>query len=587
MPKQRWLTDGVIVTLALGLTLAILTARGFGTPGPTARSLDTQGFVLALLTAAPLALRRRKPEIAYGLSAVASLLLLHLNYPLDAPVATAVAAYALAQAYTGAAPFPRAAALLAVNAFVPAVAVAYWSIGVLPRSIATELLAWAAVFAGLWIAGDRSRLRALRLADAEANALRVRAEAEKRAQRLQAESEERAQRLQAESEERAQRLQAESEERAQRLQAESEERARRARAEAAEQARRALAEAEETARRALADAERDRRLAAADERTRIARELHDSAGHAINVILVQAGAARLLHDRDPDRAKQALGTIESVARDTVTDIDRLVRALRDDREDVPADPGALDELIDRHRASGLTIAADLPERQTPLPRSVAWAAYRILQEALTNAARHGAGSAEVAVRFARQRVEIDVTNPTVPHPDPADSRTAIGPPAADNHNATTACVADSHNPTPAPTADNHNATAARTADNHNATAAPTADNHNATAAPTADNHNATAARTADNHNATAARTADSRNAGALAVAGRPAGSRAVALRAAGGRTSAGRAAVGHAVDGRVGLGIVGMRERATLLGGTLTAEPAAGCFRLSAVLPHA
>ncbi|MFI5894672.1 sensor histidine kinase [Actinoplanes sp. NPDC051513] len=357
MSKQRWLTDGVIVALTLGLTLAILAARGFGTPGPTARSLDTQGFVLAFLTAAPLVVRRHRPEIAYGLSAVASLLLLHLNYPLDAPVATVVGAYALAQAYIGSELVPRTAALVAVNAFVPAVAVVYWSIGVSPRSIATELLAWATVFAGLWIAGDRSRLRLLRLTEAE-------------------------------------------------------ERARRARAEAAEQALRALAEAEETARRALADAERDRKLAAADERTRIARELHDSAGHAINVILVQAGAARLLHDRDPERAKQALGTIESVARDTVTDIDRLVRALRDDREDVPADPGALDDLIERHRASGLAIAADLPEQRTPLPRSVAWAAYRILQEALTNAARHGAGSAAVAVRFARNRVEIDVTNPT-------------------------------------------------------------------------------------------------------------------------------------------------------------------------------
>src|SRR3954466_1163461 len=95
--------------------------------------------------------------------------------------------------------------------------------------------------------------------------------------------------------------------------------------------------------------ERERDLAVARERTRIARDLHDSAGHAINVILVQAGAARLLQQRDPERARRALAPIETVARDTVADIDRMVRALRVDRDhEAPADPGALGELIARH-----------------------------------------------------------------------------------------------------------------------------------------------------------------------------------------------------------------------------------------------
>src|SRR3954453_18337063 len=83
----------------------------------------------------------------------------------------------------------------------------------------------------------------------------------------------------------------------------------------------------EAARRA--ELERERDLAAARERTRIARDLHDSAGHAINVILVQAGAARLLSERDPAASRAALQTIEDVARDTIGEIDRLVRALRD------------------------------------------------------------------------------------------------------------------------------------------------------------------------------------------------------------------------------------------------------------------
>ncbi|HSP74138.1 MAG TPA: histidine kinase dimerization/phosphoacceptor domain-containing protein, partial [Gaiellaceae bacterium] len=91
------------------------------------------------------------------------------------------------------------------------------------------------------------------------------------------------------------------------------------------QRRRRRVELEERIRRAERDTERERRLAAAEERTRIARDLHDSAAHAINVILVQAGAARLLQHRDPDAARAALTTIEDVARDTIGEIDVLVR----------------------------------------------------------------------------------------------------------------------------------------------------------------------------------------------------------------------------------------------------------------------
>jgi signal transduction histidine kinase len=174
----------------------------------------------------------------------------------------------------------------------------------------------------------------------------------------------------------------------------------------------------EHAERVERETERERRLAAAEERTRIARELHDSAGHAINVILVQAGAARLLQDRDPERSRHALGTIEQVARDTIGEIDRLVRALRtgDDAttdaaaEPAPADPAAFEALVERHRASGLSIDSDVSGSRTQLPRSVAWAAYRILQEALTNAARHGRGDADVSVRLGPDAAEITVTN---------------------------------------------------------------------------------------------------------------------------------------------------------------------------------
>jgi signal transduction histidine kinase len=173
-----------------------------------------------------------------------------------------------------------------------------------------------------------------------------------------------------------------------------------------------IIELEERAVRTEREAARERRLAAAEERTRIARELHDSAAHAINIILVQAGAARLLHQRDPGRSQHAIATIEQVARSTIGEIDQLVHALRDDAPgQVPADPAALDELLDQHRAAGLAITTDLRGPRRALPRSVAWATYRILQEALTNAARHGRGSADVAVWFQPDAVEITVTNP--------------------------------------------------------------------------------------------------------------------------------------------------------------------------------
>src|SRR4051794_10732840 len=151
---------------------------------------------------------------------------------------------------------------------------------------------------------------------------------------------------------------------------------------------------ERAEREAAREAEiaRGRDLAVARERTRIARDLHDSAGHAINVILVQAGAARLLSERDPAGARTALQTIEAVARDTIGEIDRLVGALRDDQ--VPAAPrglAALDALAQSHRAGGLGVTVAVGGVPRPVPAGIDQAAYGIVREALTNAGRHGTG----------------------------------------------------------------------------------------------------------------------------------------------------------------------------------------------------
>jgi signal transduction histidine kinase len=188
-----------------------------------------------------------------------------------------------------------------------------------------------------------------------------------------------------------------------------------------------IAELEERARRAERDAERERRLAAAEERTRIARDLHDSAGHAINVILVHAGAARLLAAQDPERAQAALETIEEVARETLGEIDRLVRTLREEASSEPSSVNvepplglaALESLAERERAAGLAVSIHVQGSRRVLAPAVDQAAYRILQEALTNAARHGDGSASVDICFGAEALELVVSNPVHPSLAPA------------------------------------------------------------------------------------------------------------------------------------------------------------------------
>jgi signal transduction histidine kinase len=177
-----------------------------------------------------------------------------------------------------------------------------------------------------------------------------------------------------------------------------------------------VAELRQRTLRAEREAERERLLAVAEERARIARDLHDSAGHAISVIAVRAGAARLRHHEEPDRSLLALQAIEELARQTVDEIDQLVGTLREGgppNRAVEAPPGlaSVDTLIAHHAAAGLAVTLDTVGAPQPLGSAADHAIYRILQEALLNTAHHGAGGARITLAFGDTAVELTVTNP--------------------------------------------------------------------------------------------------------------------------------------------------------------------------------
>jgi signal transduction histidine kinase len=174
-----------------------------------------------------------------------------------------------------------------------------------------------------------------------------------------------------------------------------------------------IAELRERTLRVEREGERERRLAAAEERARIARDLHDSAGHAINVIAVRAGTARMR--QDPERSQAALEAIEGLARKTVGEIDQMVGTLRDrgDANGVVEEPpglASLDTLVARHAAAGLDVSVAHEGNPRQLEGAVDQAAYRILQEALTNAARHGTGAARVELAFGKTALELTISN---------------------------------------------------------------------------------------------------------------------------------------------------------------------------------
>lgn len=186
---------------------------------------------------------------------------------------------------------------------------------------------------------------------------------------------------------------------------------------------------DQTARIAELEARADR-LA---ERGRLARELHDSVGHALTVTTLQAAAAARQVESDPDAARRSLAAIEEAGRSAMADLDHVLGLLRagDDASSGAARRAparSLDDLpalVDDARHAGADVRLDVDDGASgALPRATSHEAYRVVQEALTNAVRHAPGR-PVAVRVAvgERDLEVEVTNPVEPlgTPGAADS----------------------------------------------------------------------------------------------------------------------------------------------------------------------
>jgi signal transduction histidine kinase len=171
-------------------------------------------------------------------------------------------------------------------------------------------------------------------------------------------------------------------------------------------------------RAARLERERDAqaRLGAAAERARIARELHDVVAHNVSVMVVQADGARYALESEPERARQALGTISATGRQALAEMRRLLGVLRsgDEHAELAPLPGIdqLRDLLDQTRAAGRAVSFTLEGTPQPLSEGVGLAAYRVVQESLTNTRKHGGIGASVAVslRYTADELIVGVTD---------------------------------------------------------------------------------------------------------------------------------------------------------------------------------
>jgi signal transduction histidine kinase len=159
--------------------------------------------------------------------------------------------------------------------------------------------------------------------------------------------------------------------------------------------------------------ELEARRRASEERLRIARELHDVLAHNITTINVQSGVALHLIDQQPEQARSALQAINEASADALREVRSALSALRGDGEQPPRAPTAgldgLDELVSRTSAAGVEVSLDVQGDRRPLPASVDLAAFRIVQESLTNVVRHAdATAASVRLTYGDGELTLQI-----------------------------------------------------------------------------------------------------------------------------------------------------------------------------------
>jgi signal transduction histidine kinase len=176
------------------------------------------------------------------------------------------------------------------------------------------------------------------------------------------------------------------------------------------------AELAERAARLERERAAEARRAVAEERTRIARELHDVVAHHVSMMVVQAEAGPVAVERDPTRAAGAFEAIAATGRQALVEMRRLLGVLRGDGEPAPSlapQPGLaqLPSLVEQVGRAGLEVELVMEGAEAALPPGIDLSAYRIVQEALTNALRHGAsGQARVLVRYGERDLVLQIHN---------------------------------------------------------------------------------------------------------------------------------------------------------------------------------
>ena len=157
--------------------------------------------------------------------------------------------------------------------------------------------------------------------------------------------------------------------------------------------------------------------AAEAERVRIARDMHDVVAHSLAVVIAQADGARYAQGREAAAAERALATISTTARAALSDVRMLLTQLRSTEAEGPQPQLAdLEQLYAQVRTAGVELRVDVDPAPPPdAPAAVQLAVYRILQEALTNALRHGRGAVDIGLAWQADRVDLLVRNPVSPH----------------------------------------------------------------------------------------------------------------------------------------------------------------------------